>query len=99
MGHETTGDLANAAIPLVAGIYATLRGLRLIGPRRGLSPRSDEWDDRFGRVFRVFGPLLILFGLISMATAVGSRRVPPAGPPPPAQAPAAAPSPAPPAEG
>jgi hypothetical protein len=55
--------LADAAIPLFGGIYATLLGFRLVGKKPGVSPKFDEWHDRRGALLRGLGPFLVLFSL------------------------------------
>ena len=63
MNPDVFGELVNAAIPFLGGIYATLLGYRVVGTKPGTSIRADEWHTRFDRMFRILGPLLMLFGL------------------------------------
>ena len=72
MSPDTVGNLVNAAIPLCGGIYATLLGYRVVGTQPGTSLKSDEWHARFGLMCRIFGPLLILFGLFGVTMAFNS---------------------------
>jgi len=65
MSPELLGQLVNASIPFFGGVYATLLGFRVVGAKPGQSLKSDEWHARFGKLLKVLGPLLILFGLFS----------------------------------
>ena len=62
MNPDFFGELVNGAIPLLGGIYLTLLGFRRTGKQPGVSPSFDEWHRRYGRLLKVIGPALILFG-------------------------------------
>lgn len=62
MNPDFFGELVNGAIPLLGGIYLTLLGFRRTGKPPGVSPSFDEWHRRYGRLLKVIGPALILFG-------------------------------------
>ena len=63
MRPEVVGELVSGAIPVIAGVYATLLGFRVVGKPPGLSEKYDAWHNRVGVIFRVLGPLVALFGL------------------------------------
>lgn len=62
MNPDFFGELVNGAIPMLGGIYLTLLGFRQTGKQPGVSPSFDEWHRRYGRLLKVIGPALILFG-------------------------------------
>lgn len=62
MNPDFIGELVNGAIPLLGGIYLTLLGYRKTGKQPGVSPSFDEWHRRYGRLLKIIGPALILFG-------------------------------------
>jgi hypothetical protein len=62
MNPDFFGELINGAIPLLGGIYLTLLGFRRTGKQPGVSPSFDEWHRRYGRLLKVIGPALIIFG-------------------------------------
>jgi hypothetical protein len=52
-------------ISLLAGIYCTLVGFRIVAP--GKNPeRNEEWLRKFGTLMKIGGPLLILFGIAGL---------------------------------
>ena len=69
MSPDLIGNLVSSAIPLFGGIYVTLLGYRVVGMKPGMSLKSDEWHARFGRMFQIFGPLMIVFGLFESTMA------------------------------
>lgn len=62
------GGIVDAAIPLVAGIFATMLGARKVGRRPGEDPNSDRWHERWDRSLRILGPLLIAFAVFQLAS-------------------------------
>jgi hypothetical protein len=64
--------LIDAAIPFLVGVYCLLVGFRVVGKKPGVNPKYDQWHARFGTVFKVVGPVLMLVGVIYLA--VGSAR-------------------------
>jgi len=57
------GDVVNFSIMALAGIWMTCVGFRVIPPPgRGGLQAKDEWLRRWGRVFKVMGPVAILSG-------------------------------------
>lgn len=63
MRPEHVGVLAEGVIPFLGGIYATLLGFRIIGPKPGAKPKHDEWHRRWGGFVRLGGPLIVVFGV------------------------------------
>ncbi|HEY4261419.1 MAG TPA: hypothetical protein VGM98_14725 [Schlesneria sp.] len=78
MNPDFFGELINGAIPLFGGIYLTLLGFRKTGKQPGVSPSFDEWHRRYGRLLKVIGPALIMFGP-GLWLANWARMGPPAG--------------------
>lgn len=74
MTAEAIGSLINGAIPFSIGVFATLVGFRAIGKQPEVEPRSDEWHQRFGSLFKVLGPLLMLFGVFVWVTSIQRTR-------------------------
>jgi hypothetical protein len=67
MNPHLTGALVDGAIPVAAGLYLTLLGYRVVGKKPGESEKYDRWHARFGRFFKVGGPLLILITVVRLA--------------------------------
>lgn len=67
MRPEVIAALVDAGIPLLAGLYVTLLGHRIVGKRPGESMDYDLWFERYGAKFKAFGPLIFLFGLFRIA--------------------------------
>jgi len=65
MRPELIAGIFAVVVPLFGGLYATLLGFRLIGPRPGVSPKYEDLYNRRGKYLKAFGPILILFGLYS----------------------------------
>ncbi|WP_169978185.1 hypothetical protein [Tautonia rosea] len=55
--------IVEATIPIVAGVFATLLGHRVIGKTPGTDFRWDAWHQQYGMVFKVLGPFMVLFGI------------------------------------
>jgi hypothetical protein len=54
-----------ALIPLIGGIYCLLIAFRII--RVSKNPETEEaWHRKFGRLMKLMGPVLVLFGLIEL---------------------------------
>jgi hypothetical protein len=54
------GELGNAAIPVLGGIYLLLLTSRVIGKKRGVDTKYDAKVDRL----KWFGPILIVIGIV-----------------------------------
>jgi hypothetical protein len=65
--------LINAAIPFLVGVYCLLVGFRIVGSKPGVNPKYDEWHARFGVVFKIAGPILMVVGVIYLVSGSGSR--------------------------
>ncbi len=70
MRPEILTALYDGGIPFFGGIYATLLGFRVVGKPPGESAKYDEWHARFGKLFRVLGPFVILFGVFQATRAL-----------------------------
>ncbi len=55
--------LVGAAITFMAGLFATLLGFRLLGRLPAPDPLQEQRMDRSRRLFRVFGPALMVFAV------------------------------------
>lgn len=69
MNPQLIGLLVDGAIPIVAGLYCTLLGFRVVGKKAGESAKYDEWHARFGKALKIGGPLLIVITLVRLAAA------------------------------
>lgn len=63
MPANVLGDVVNFGLMVLAGLYITLLGFRVVGTRPGLNPQVDAYRARWGPVYRIVGPLLIVVGL------------------------------------
>lgn len=68
MSPDVIATIVDSGIPIAGGIYAKLLGLRIVGPRPGESLKYDQWHKNFGKVYKVLGPLLVLFGIFQMVS-------------------------------
>jgi hypothetical protein len=62
MRPEIAGALYDGGIPICFGVLAALLGYRVIGPKSGSKPRWDEWHSKWGRVMKLCGLVLVVFG-------------------------------------
>jgi hypothetical protein len=77
MLREYLPTIVEGSIPILIGIWATLTGNRLIGPKPGTSPREDLYHKKFGAMNRLLGPVLIVVGLVMFFNRViGNRPLP-----------------------
>ncbi len=53
-------------IPLIGGVYATLVGFRVIRVSRKNSEELEQWYQRYGILFKIGGPLIVLLGLLEL---------------------------------
>jgi len=59
--QPSAGEIINNAIGIVIGIYVTLIGFRVIGiPGKQTNEARDAWFARWGKFFRIAGPLMIV---------------------------------------
>jgi hypothetical protein len=64
MSPETIGHLFELVLLASIGLYVTALGLRWLGKKQGVSERYDEWHGRFGRFFKIAGPIIILTAVL-----------------------------------
>jgi hypothetical protein len=62
MTEQMFGGTVDALIPLLAGVYATLLGFRVVGKRPGVDPKYDAKMNRSAGMMQLLGPVLVLFG-------------------------------------
>jgi len=56
--------LVEGVLVLLLGVYTILIGYRVLGKKPGEEMKYDEWYRRFGKIFKIGGPLIILFQVI-----------------------------------
>ena len=54
------GDILETAIPILGGLYATLVGFGVI-----------ERNHKYANQLRIFGPLVLIFGIVMLLVALG----------------------------
>jgi hypothetical protein len=64
MRPEAIAALVEGCIPFFGGILGTLYAYRILGKKPGQDPRHDEWHAKWGRLFKVLGPVVALFGVV-----------------------------------
>jgi hypothetical protein len=62
MVSQVLAVLAAGAIPCLGGVLCFLVGFRVLGTRRGVNPRADEWHRRYRPLLFIAGPLLLVVG-------------------------------------
>ena len=55
------------------GMAVTVLGFRLMGPKEGDNFKHDEWHRRYGTLFKIGGPVLLLVGIYRLMSAYGWR--------------------------
>lgn len=63
MEADRMAGVINYLIMAGVGVWTTLKGFRAYGPPPGESPDEDRFHDRYGRSFKIGGPILIVGGL------------------------------------
>jgi hypothetical protein len=66
MPYVTLPALVGAAIIFLVGLFATLLGFRAIGRLPGPDLLSEQRMDKTRRLLRVFGPGLMIFGVVML---------------------------------
>jgi hypothetical protein len=56
-------DLVEYGFLAAAGVYFTLAGYRVIGTTPGTNERVDAFHQKWGRLARIGGPVMIVCGL------------------------------------
>lgn len=59
-------DKWNGLIPLFGGIYVSLIAFKVINPNKKNPEKMEIWHKRFGPMMKVIGPLVVLFGIITL---------------------------------
>lgn len=70
MTAELIGVIVDKGIMLLAGVYFTLLGFRLVGKKKG---QSVEYDAKMAKVapfFKICGPLLVAISLLLIGAKV-----------------------------
>ena len=60
---KTAVALAEAAIPVLGGLYAALMGFRVVGCKAG-DPKYEAWHAKIGRHLKWLGPAVMGFGVL-----------------------------------
>jgi hypothetical protein len=64
MNSEQIANLVDLAIPMAAGVYGTLLGLRVVGPKLGSNEKFDTMHTKWIKHFKWLGPLLIVITVL-----------------------------------
>jgi hypothetical protein len=64
MNSEQIANLVDLAIPMAAGVYGTLLGLRVVGPKPGSNEKFDAMHAKWIKHFKWLGPLLIMMTIL-----------------------------------
>ena len=77
------GALVDGLIPLAAGIYATLLGMRKVGKRPGVDAAYDEKMAKLEKPLKILGPFVTLFwfGVIDSRHLLGRVEIRPVNSP------------------
>ncbi len=67
MSPNAIGQIGDAIIPLLGGIFATLLGFRKIGKKPGQDVSYDEKMKKLEKPLKILGSLVFFFGLIQLA--------------------------------
>jgi PsbP len=67
MNSEQIANLVDLAIPIAAGVYATLLGLRVVGPKLDRNDKFDAMYTKWIKHFKWLGPLLIVITVLVAA--------------------------------
>ena len=58
-------------IPIGCGVYSTLLAHRII-PLKSSPERTELWHRKFGRMMKILGPFLVVFGLVQLSGVLDS---------------------------
>jgi hypothetical protein len=58
---------------VLVGVFFSLLGYRVIGPKPGTNPRADNFYRLWGRSLRILGPIMIVGGILSEILIIASR--------------------------
>jgi hypothetical protein len=64
MNSEQITNLVDLAIPMAGGVYGTLLGLRVVGPKLGSNEKFDAMHAKWIKHFKWLGPLLIVITVL-----------------------------------
>lgn len=67
MNAELIANLVDLAIPMAAGVYGTLLGLRTVGPKLGSNEKFDAMHAKWIKHFKWLGPALIVISVLVAA--------------------------------
>ena len=56
--------LIKAGVGVLLGVYMTLQGCRIVGPKPGQKPEYDAWFKKRGWLLYVGGPVIIVGTII-----------------------------------
>jgi hypothetical protein len=77
MSPTWTTALIEGVTPFLMGICFTLLAYRVVGPKAGQNAQFDSWHSgMWGKLFRIFGPCLILLGLLMSLSALMGAPLP-----------------------
>jgi hypothetical protein len=67
MDPDLQKAIVESLMPLIVGTVVCLFAFRIVGKKPGQDPRWDRWHDDWGRMPRVFGPAILVYGIIMIA--------------------------------
>jgi hypothetical protein len=73
MTSDVIAVLVDKGITVFAGLFFTLMGFRIVGKKPGESASYDEHMSKFGRLYRIVGPMLIIIGVVLAVVQLSSH--------------------------
>jgi len=70
----TPGEWWDCGLTFLAGVFLTLYGYRALSAAPGVDPKADEFHRRWGRLFRVAGPIIAVGGILMIAVRLADGR-------------------------
>jgi hypothetical protein len=75
MTPEILAAIISGSIPILGGVYAVLKGKRIIGKPPGVDNRADVWHARWGKTCTNAGIVLIVIGSYLAIVSVNQARL------------------------
>jgi hypothetical protein len=69
LSPQQVASLVDGLIPIAGGVMCSLYGFRVLGKAPGADARFDAWYQRYGKLLRVLGPVVVVFGLWRLSPA------------------------------
>ena len=58
-------------IPIIGGVYGYLLAVGVLPRNAKNDVRMELWRKKFGRLMKILGPILVVFGLLTLAGVFG----------------------------